>query len=268
MSVPPAPLAQPAHGRWEVRWLDHVASTQDVAVAAARDGHPGRLAVATLDQRGGRGRMGRAWVTPPGDGLACSVVVRPTALPPAEWGWLPLAAGLGVLGAVRGLGADAVLKWPNDVLLHGAKLCGVLSERVDPQPGPGSGSGAAAAVLGIGLNLRGGALPPEGIALADAPGRAALSPPEPDAVVAALLDALDAVLTRLDTGQVAVVRADYRAACATLGRTVVVQRPDGSVLEGRAEDVDAAGRLVVRDASGTRVVLAAGDVTHVRGARA
>lgn len=129
----------------EVRWLDHTGSTNsDVAEEARRGGAEG-LAVATLEQRAGRGRMDRTWVAPPGTSLAFSMLLEPRpALP--QWGWLSLLAGMAVHAAIDDLAPEpgrVQLKWPNDVLIDGRKVCGILSERVEHPDG-------ARAVIGIG----------------------------------------------------------------------------------------------------------------------
>ena len=97
-------------------------------------------------QTAGRGRLGRTWTAPPGTGIAMSVLLRPEA-PLERWTWLPLLAGLAVSDGIRqetDLPAD--LKWPNDVLLLGRKVCGVLAERVETPAGP-------AVVIGMGINV-------------------------------------------------------------------------------------------------------------------
>ena len=104
----------------------------------------------TNDQRAGRGRLDRTWVTPPGTALAVSVLVDVTGLPAAARGWIPLIAGAAM---TRAIGAQltgsihtAILKWPNDVLLDGQKVCGILAEVVPGRPD--------AVVVGAGVNTR------------------------------------------------------------------------------------------------------------------
>jgi len=235
-----------------LRWLDTTASTQDLLLEAARAGRDPQ-ALATTDQQAGHGRRGREWACPPGDGLALSVLLRPARAD--GWTWLPLLTGVGVLAALHRLGVgDPVLKWPNDVLVRGGKLAGLLADRVE-------GTGAPAVVLGMGLNLRPGALPPQAVALdALLPGRA----PGPAAVAEALLEAVLVVLGAWERGEDAAVREAYRQRCATLGRCVVVTLPGGDTVAGRAVDVDADGRLVVQGDDGRLVPLSAGDVVHLR----
>src|SRR5579864_1386161 len=104
-------------------------STNADLLARAADGAPEGTVLAAEEQRAGRGRMGRAWVSPPRGALTFSVLLRPGAVPPARLGWLPLLTGVAVTSAVREVTAvDARLKWPNDVLVRAAKLAGILAE--------------------------------------------------------------------------------------------------------------------------------------------
>jgi BirA family biotin operon repressor/biotin-[acetyl-CoA-carboxylase] ligase len=236
-----------------LEWRDEVDSTHEVLVAAARAG-AGPAALATTSQTGGRGRRGRTWECPPGSGLALSVLLRPTRAD--GWTWLPLLTGVAVVDALADLGApDAVLKWPNDVLAQGGKLAGLLAERVDAATAP------PALVLGLGLNLRRVGLPQGAVALD------ALTPGvqhDAHAVAATVLRHVAEVVGRWQQRDDAWAARAYRDRCATLGAAVQVSLPDGSVLRGRAVDVDADGRLVLQPASGRPVALSAGDVQHVR----
>jgi BirA family biotin operon repressor/biotin-[acetyl-CoA-carboxylase] ligase len=124
--------------------LPQAGSTNDEAVARVRTGELAApfSTVATLDQRAGHGRQGRAWRTPAGSALAVSVVVRLESSP--RLALLPLIAGAAMCRALRGLGAAAELKWPNDVLIGGAKVCGILCAVAAP----------GVVVIGSGVNLR------------------------------------------------------------------------------------------------------------------
>jgi BirA family transcriptional regulator, biotin operon repressor / biotin---[acetyl-CoA-carboxylase] ligase len=245
-----------ADGIWtEVQVLESSPSTNAEVAAAARDGAPEGLVVVAEEQTAGRGRRDRTWTTPLRAGLTFSVLLRP-AFPTAGWGWLPLLAGLAVATPLTTLSElDVRLKWPNDVLVGDRKVGGILAEVV-----------AGAVVVGIGLNvsLRADELPvPTATSLALA--GSAVVDREP--VLRAVLRDLErryADLTRAagDAGASGLA-ADYRGVCATLGRDVRVELPGAQVLEGRAVDVDADGRLVL-EAAGRRRTVAAGDVVHLR----
>ena len=217
--------------------LQSAASTNAVVAERARAGEPHGLVVVAEEQTEGRGRLGRTWVSPPRAGLTFSVLVRPSG--PMQW--VPLLGGVGVARALREhAGVEAVLKWPNDVLVDGRKLCGLLAEAVD-----------GAVVLGVGLNVTTTAaeLPvPEATSLA----LAGATTTDRDTVLRAVLRGIaDAI------GDDA--RPAYRELCTTLGRQVRVELPGGEEVTGTAEAVDEDGRLVVDGSA-----YAAGDVVHLR----
>jgi BirA family biotin operon repressor/biotin-[acetyl-CoA-carboxylase] ligase len=267
-------LALPAvHGMWT---LDVVASTgstnADLLARAAVEpaGPEGRVLVAE-EQTAGRGRHGRAWLSVPGESLTFSVLLRPASVPPDRRGWLSLLTGVAVASAVSTLGGvHAVLKWPNDVLAGDRKLAGILAEQ--------SPDGAAV-VVGVGLNVAtpAGALPvaPSGLAPTSLAAEAGGVPVSRENLLLGLLDQLERwyIAFRADPDpRNAGLLAEYRALCATLGRPVRVELPGGRVLTGTAADIDADGRLLVRESAAGRqaapdtplVAVSAGDVVHVR----
>jgi BirA family biotin operon repressor/biotin-[acetyl-CoA-carboxylase] ligase len=134
-------------------FYDTIGSTNDVADKFARDGSPHGTLVVADEQTAGRGRAGRAWYTPPNCAIAMSLVLRP------ETTHLPVLARLSALGAVamahaiERAGAEVAIKWPNDILIAGKKVGGVLAEC------SWLGSDLAFAVLGIGVNIREGSIP-------------------------------------------------------------------------------------------------------------
>ena len=224
---------------------------------------PAPAVLVTDFQSAGRGRLGRSWAASPGDSLAISVLLRPD-VPGERLGWLSLAAGAAMVEALRGLGVDASGKWPNDVLIGGRKVCGVLAEATAD---PSSASWRRGVVIGAGLNHAApeGALPvPTATSLAVEGG-----PTDPDVLVAAwlgrLLPLVRALEEALGDADASGLRAAVVAATGTIGRRVRVTLPDGSSLTGTAEDVDVDGCVVVRAGSiGERTAIAAGDVEHLR----
>lgn len=247
-------------GRWpEVQVVSSTGSTNADLVAAAR---AGRAPVGTVRlawyQTGGRGRLDRRWEAPPGSMAAVSVLVDAAPVAADRLPWLSLVTGLGIVRGVEdATGLRPELKWPNDVLLDGGKVCGILAERVE-------GPDGARVVLGFGLNLtqRAEELPvPTATSLA----LAGAQDVDGTEVVAACLGALGEVLDRWRAGDPTLVQ-DYRARCGTLGRDVVVHLPGGERAEGRAVDVDGDGRVVVR-VGGVDRAFAVGDVVHLRPGR-
>jgi len=234
-------------------------TNQDLA-EAARGGAPEGTVHATDHQTAGRGRLDREWEAPPGTGLTLSVLLRPTAVPDAQWTWIPLLAGVAVAEAVTAVspGLDVRLKWPNDVEVvradgAGRKLAGILVERVETPTGP-------AAVVGMGLNV---AMSSEQLPVPHATSLAVEGVDIDASVVRqALLERLDAVYGqwRSEAGNAGQgLRDTYLDWSGTVGQDVVVSKSDGTSISGPATDIDEFGRLIV----GGQPV-GAGDVTHVR----
>jgi BirA family biotin operon repressor/biotin-[acetyl-CoA-carboxylase] ligase len=213
--------------------LRSTGSTNARARELADAGAPHGTLVTASEQTAGRGRQGRTWVTPPGTAIAASLILRRFD------DLLPLRAGLAVADLA---GGDARVKWPNDVLLGGRKVAGVLAEARAPDW----------AVLGVGVNvaLDPATLPPEVAEIAGTLGR--------DDVEAALEELLAALAHRLSQPRAALL-ADLRARDALLGKRV--QWSDG---EGTGAGIDDAGALKVTRADGTALTLAAGEV-HLLG---
>lgn len=227
---------------WRVEVLERAGSTNAVVAHRAGAGEPAGLVVVAEHQLNGRGRLGRTWVSPARAGLTFSLLLRPE-LPAAQWGWLPLVTGLAVAQALRAQAqVDALLKWPNDVLVNGRKVAGLLAEVVASE----------AVVVGIGVNVTTTReeLPHDGATSLRLEGAATT---DRDTLLRAILRRLGAVLADVDTA-----RAAYRDLCATIGEQVRVDLPSGAV-QGRAEGIDDDGRLVV---AGT--AYSAGDVVHLR----
>lgn len=257
--------------------LDEAVSTNDVLVASAAGDEPHLTTVLTLNQTGGRGRMGRVWAAPPGRTLAVSVLIRPvlpggSRLGIESFGWLPLIAGAAMTRAVDSLlgGGRTRLKWPNDVQVDGRKICGVLAELV---------AAGDAVIVGAGVNLflDEGELPvPTATSLALAGAIAALEPgaaDSPDTLVDTLTsrylgtmgELLDQFLGAGGDSRASGIRRLVSEWCSTLGSEVRVELPGGTDIVGTAVGIDDTGRLVVRHGPDAQLqAVAAGDVTHLR----
>jgi BirA family biotin operon repressor/biotin-[acetyl-CoA-carboxylase] ligase len=240
-------------GGWRrVDVVARTASTNADVAARARDGEPAGLVILAEEQTAGRGRLDRRWEAPARSSLLLSVLLRP-APAPATWTMLPFVAGVAAAEAVRSVARlPAWLKWPNDVLVNGAKLGGILVERVD-----------SAAVVGIGLNvsLRESELPVPGATSVALAGGVADREVLAKEVLRALARRYEE-WTRADGAASAILPA-YREICATIGSMVTVHLPGGDQVNGLATAVDDTGRLVVATSTGQTAV-AAGDVVHVR----
>jgi BirA family biotin operon repressor/biotin-[acetyl-CoA-carboxylase] ligase len=232
-------------------------STNDEAAAWAREGAPHGALVTADAQTRGRGRMGRAWSSPHGEGLYLSMVLRP-ALAPMAAPPLTLAVGLALLDATRAFGAKTQLKWPNDLLAvepNGArrKLAGVLTEMAT------SGARIEHVIVGIGINVATSEFPPELDELATSLGRCLGEPPPRDDVLSKIVNALSRRYEAFVEHGAAATCAAWRAEVDFLGRRVSVRSGDERI-EGVAEQLDDEGALHVRDDAGRDHRLWAGDV--------
>lgn len=253
----------------EVNVVDITGSTNaDLVDLARRGGEEGRVLIAE-EQTAGRGRLDRRWSCPRGAGLMLSMLLRP-GRPRKEWGTLSLAAAVALEETLRAVaGVTARLKWPNDVLIDGRKVCGILATvgGTGEDPADQRAAGRGAVVLGLGLNvsLTAEELPvPEATSLLLA-GAATL---EREAIAADFLAHFAAVYRTWNATGPAHVIERWREYSATLGRHVEVSFPNGRKVAGVATDIAADGRLVVvgRDEEGREEVLtvAAGDIVHLR----
>jgi biotin-[acetyl-CoA-carboxylase] ligase BirA-like protein len=251
----------------DVRVVAETGSSNTDLVTAAQDAAPEGSVLAAEAQTAGRGRLGRAWVSPPGAALTFSVLLRPRAVPVTSRGWVPLLAGVALASALRDRAVPATLKWPNDVLIADAKVAGILAEQA-----------ADAIVVGMGINVstQRDELPvptATSLALAAASmGSTAAAPGRHELLVSVLgwvehwyrRWAAPAVPgARPGDAQACGLRPEYLRLSATVGQLVEVSLPGGQVLAGLAQDVDQAGRLVVLGPSGP-VSVSAGDVVHAR----
>jgi len=240
--------------------LPEVDSTNRHLLACARRGYPSGYACLAERQTAGRGRRGRAWVTPDFRAVPLSVLWRFDSSPESLQG-LSLAAGVGAARALAACGVGGVsLKWPNDVYRDGAKLGGILIEM------EGDAAGPWRVVVGVGLNHR---VPPADAARIDqrwtdlaargAGDDAARTPPDRNQVAGRLLRHLLEVLDAFAARGLAPLLDEWRRLDLTRGRPVEV-RTGEQVLRGEARGVDETGALLLASASTVRRVVA-GEVT-------
>jgi BirA family biotin operon repressor/biotin-[acetyl-CoA-carboxylase] ligase len=231
---------------------DRVDSTQAVAFALAAEGAPDGTAVVADTQVAGRGRRGRVWVDEPGASLLVSVVLRPR-LELARLPLLSLAAAVAVAETlVEVAGLAPRLKWPNDVLVGGRKIAGILLE---------SRLGAAPlVVLGIGVNLTQRAFAPALAGRATSVALETARPIDRERLLGVLLETLDRQRADLERGALAEVLQRWRSLADTLGRTVTIDD-----VHGVATDIDEVGALVVADGDGRRRLVFAGEVREAGG---
>jgi BirA family biotin operon repressor/biotin-[acetyl-CoA-carboxylase] ligase len=233
---------------YAVEYHDTVQSTNDRARELAAEGREGVVVLAD-EQTGGRGRLDRGWASP-GGGVWLSVLLRPD-VPPARAPLFTLAAAVATVRAARGAGVDAVIKWPNDVLVAGSerKLAGVLTEM------GGEADRVDWLVVGVGVNANVDPveLPGDGATSL----RATAGEVDRRAFTQRLVEEFHTLRTDPDG-----ILPAWRENAATLGRRVRVETPGGEV-SGEAVDVSFPGSLVV-ETTGGRVDVTAGDCEHLQ----
>ena len=238
--------------------FESLPSTNTEAARQAALGAPEGLCVVAREQTAGRGRRERSWVSPKDAGLYLSVVLRPT-LEARLWPLITLAAALAVrdaLGDACGLEAD--IKWPNDLLAGGRKLCGILAETAD-------GPRGRAVVLGVGVNLRRGSFPEElndtATSVEEQTGRA----PDAERLLEALTRSLAHFYETLHAtgGAEEILRAWQHHSTYAHNRRVRVALAE-ETFEGATRGLDPDGALRVETDDGTVRNVTAGDVTAVR----
>ncbi|NKU47560.1 biotin--[acetyl-CoA-carboxylase] ligase [Rhodococcus hoagii] len=234
-------------------------STNADLLAAPRDADYPRSVLIAEHQTGGRGRHARPWVSAPRALVTVSAVLDMPGMDLADIGWLPLLAGVAVVDVLRGTaGVDAELKWPNDVLIGGRKVVGILAEVAATAP-------VATVVVGIGLNVS--------LTEDELPVPTATSLLLEDAEVTDRTVLVRAILRELARRhreweaagwKVDALAAAYKERCGTLGRRVRAELPGDRELIGTAIDVDVEGRIVIEADGKSPVAVSAGDITHLR----
>ena len=239
--------------------FDSLPSTNTEAARQAALGAPEWLCVVAREQTAGRGRRERPWVSPKDAGLYVSVVLRPS-LGPRDWPLITLAAALAARDALaEACGLETDIKWPNDLLACGRKLCGILAETAE-------GARGRAVVLGVGVNLNERAFPEEihdtATSIEAQTGRA----PEAERLLEALLRALAKHYDALHApGGAQEILQEWEAHSSyASGRRVRVQLAD-EMFDGVTRGLAPDGALRVETDGGALRIIRAGDVTAVRG---
>jgi BirA family biotin operon repressor/biotin-[acetyl-CoA-carboxylase] ligase len=238
--------------------FDSLPSTNTEAARQAARGAPEGLCVVAREQTAGRGRRERSWVSPKDAGLYVSVVLRPR-LEPRDWPLITLAAALAARDALaESCRLEADIKWPNDLLAGGRKLCGILAETAE-------GARGRAVVLGVGVNLCESAFPEEmrdaATSVEAQTGRA----PDAEHLLAALLRALALRYDALHAhgGTDATLREWEAHSTYARDRRVRV-RLDGETFQGTTRGLAPGGALRVETDDGQLRTVSAGDVTALR----
>lgn len=237
--------------------VDSTGSTNADLLTRCADGEDiAGLVLIAEHQISGRGRLGRRWSAPARSQITFSLGVDASGAPPGSWGWLPLLTGVAAADAVAATtGISPGLKWPNDIMVHGGKLGGILAEVAAPHP---------VIVVGLGLNVT--------LTVEEAPDPRATSLLMLGSTMldrSALLGSILAELTaRIDRWQATGgpdrgLVTDYLARSVTVGTRVHAQLPGDREITGMATGIGQLGELQIDTGAGI-VSVSAGDVTHVR----
>jgi BirA family biotin operon repressor/biotin-[acetyl-CoA-carboxylase] ligase len=227
-----------------------VPSTNDLARAAAARGAAEGLLVVADEQEAGRGRRGRIWAAPAGGAILASLLLRPQT-PLTEVFAPTMLLALAIMRAAQALGVPAGLKWPNDVLVQGRKLAGILAE------GTTRAGFLDFVVMGFGVNVD---FDPAALGLSDRATslRQELGGAAPDraAVLARILLEAEKRYRAWQAGGYAALWAEWQAALVTLGTTVRIEVGSGEIVSGPAVRVEYDGALIVATGVGERRVVA------------
>jgi len=235
--------------------FEETTSTNDEAKRAAKSGAPHGATWMTELQTAGRGRQGRQWISPPGENILLSMLAR-LPCPPRRLPLLSLVVGLAARDAVARAApqADVRVKWPNDVVIDGRKVCGILVEAQF------AASQMEALIIGVGMNVHTRAFPEEISQFATSVALHALESPSRATLVVDLFEVLERDLPLVAARGLAPVHARLDAVDALRGQRV---RSDQGT-EGIAEGIDDEGRLIVRRDDGSLERFVAGEVHLLR----
>jgi BirA family biotin operon repressor/biotin-[acetyl-CoA-carboxylase] ligase len=244
----PASRLDSAHRGWRIARFGSIDSTNEEARRRALAGDVGRLWIVADEQTAGRGRRGRAWVSPKGNLHTSVLLIDPC--PPAVASQLGFVAGVALARAARDLGAtDTGLKWPNDLMCRGAKCAGILAEgmRLEDR--------LAACVVGVGVNC---AQAPDNVGYATScltrAGGQAVGPGE---LLERLVERFGEAFDVWRAGQAFDnIRAAWLDYAFGLGERIAIQNGPGK-REGVFEGIDGAGRLLMRSEHGLETIEAA-----------
>jgi BirA family transcriptional regulator, biotin operon repressor / biotin---[acetyl-CoA-carboxylase] ligase len=240
----------------DIRVFEQTTSTNDLVEKLARDGVKEGVVVFAESQTKGRGRLGRVWSSPTRKGLWFSVLLRPK-LRPQETTQLTVAAATALWRAIHAeTGLRPEIKWPNDILIRGKKVVGILTElsaEVDRVKHITLG-------VGVDVNLAATEFPAELRKLATSLQIEAGRPVARAELAVTILRELDRDYARIVSGKFAEVADEWEEHCSTIGKSVAIQIGDRRV-RGRAESLDDDGALLVRTEHGHLDRIIGGDVT-------
>ncbi|MFH1147711.1 MAG: biotin--[acetyl-CoA-carboxylase] ligase [Pseudomonadota bacterium] len=241
-------------GQTEIHYLPSTGSTNDVAKQLAQDGAPEGAIVIADSQTSGKGRLGRSWHSPPGSGLYFSAVLRPD-VDPDSLCKITLLAGVAAAGAIEDVTTiRPQIKWPNDLLLHGRKAGGILTELHGDAVSP-------TVVLGIGINVstRLEDFPPDLQLKATSLVLAGAKDVSRSELIRSILERLEYWYLPFKKGEHGPMLQAWRKQCAMIGSNAKI-RSGEEVCFGRILDIDDTGALLLQDATGQIRRILSGEV--------
>jgi BirA family biotin operon repressor/biotin-[acetyl-CoA-carboxylase] ligase len=245
-------------GKGLIRCYKTIDSTNNEAKRLAHAGALEGTIILAESQHQGKGRMGRTWISPPGEGIYLSAVLRPCIVP-AEVQKLTLVAAVALAFTFRHFGIISQIKWPNDILVNGKKAAGILMELIT------KAGQIDFVIVGIGVNVNTSIdeLPLSIRNLATSINMVTSRPIPRQKIIQVLLMQLESWYKQFLTGPFEMILEEWKRLSYTLGTHVTVTLSDGK-LEGVAEAVGSDGALMVRDDKGGRHRVIAGDVVYCR----
>lgn len=224
------------HSDFKIEYFDIIDSTNTELKRRATQGAPSHTVFVADEQTGGRGRMGRSFFSPRGSGLYMSILLRPVRFEDA--GRITTFAAVAVCRALERFGVSVGIKWVNDILARGRKLCGILCEA-------GTYEGEPFAVLGIGINIRQTAFPPELADIATSIETQTGRIPHRDSIIQEILNEFSEIYGNIEDNFTTVM-GEYRNRCVTLGKPIRVIPLSGAPYDAFSVTVDDEGCLLVR----------------------
>lgn len=250
-----------------IKRFDVVESTNDEARRLGLEGAADGIIAVAKEQRGGRGRLGRAWHSPPG-GLWMSMLARLDGVEASDAPQLSICAGVAVAEALErvlaeaGAAADCIgLAWPNDVLADMKKIAGILCEATTP-----GGGRVPFAAIGVGINVNNppGRLPPEIQDSSTSVSALTKKDESLEKMLEITAEMLDNRLIDFKSGSIEKVISEWKKRAVLFGRTVMLQSPGGSRRKAVPEDIDRRGRLIVRLENGKTETVQFEETTLIR----
>ena len=241
--------------RFHTLRFDSLPSTNLEAARLAQEGAAEGLCIVAAEQTAGRGRLGRQWMSPRGAGIYCSTLLRPQ-FDQKLWPLITLMAAVVVHEALsQSCELQTDIKWPNDILHHGKKLCGILAENIDTSSG-------RAIVVGIGVNLTNDAFPPELLSTATSVTAATGQPQDGNHILGKLRESFVGWYHRLNqpSGALEVVTAWSQRSSYANGKRISIT--DGqNELVGTTRGLEPDGALRLETETGELQIVRAGDVS-------